>query len=207
MKVYDIEGFPNPARVRMALAEKKVTPTVEFIIVDVLGGEHRQPSFLETHPDGVVPVLELPCGTTISECTAITEYIDNKFDGISLTGNTPKNRAKIHMMNRKAESKLLDAVGSYFHHATEGLGPDLEIYQNKDWGLKQKEVALKGMKYFNEVLKKQKYIAGEEFSMADITVFAGLSFADFAKIKVSSELKNLSSWRERIATRASIKDK
>jgi glutathione S-transferase len=205
MKVYDVEGFPNPVRVRIALAEKNVTNKAEFINVDVMGGEHRQTAFLKKNPSGAVPVLELACGTTISECTAITEYIDHEFEGISLTGKTPKNRAIIHMMNRKAESNLLDAVGNYFHNATEGLGPDLETYQNKNWGLKQKEVALKGMQYFNDVLKTQNYIAGENFSMADITVFAGLGFADFAKVEISSDLVNLLSWRSNIASRPSIK--
>ena len=204
MKVYDVEGFPNPARVRIALAEKNAVNKVEFIAVDVMNGEHRTPAFLEKNPGAAVPVLELDNGTTISECTAITEYIDHTFEGISLTGKSPEQRATIHMMNRRAESKLLDAVGGYFHHATAGLGPKLETNQNKDWGLNQKEVALKGMKYFNEVLGKQKFIAGNEFSMADITVFAGLAFADFAKVEVSEDLHNLKQWRKAFSERPSL---
>ena len=204
MKIYDVEGFPNPARVRIALAEKNIVDKVEFVAVDVMNGEHRTPAFLEKNPSAAVPVLELENGATISECTAITEYIDNKFDGISLTGKTPEQKASIHMMNRKAEAKLLDAVGGYFHHATDGLGPKLETNQNKAWGLSQKEVALEGMNYFNEVLGKQKFIAGNEFSMADITVFAGLAFADFAKVEISEKLTNLQQWRKDFAARPSL---
>ena len=204
MKIYDVEGFPNPARVRIALAEKNIVDKVEFVAVDVMNGEHRTPAFLEKNPSAAVPVLELENGTTISECTAITEYIDNKFDGISLTGKTPEQKASIHMMNRKAEAKLLDAVGGYFHHATDGLGPKLETNQNKAWGLSQKEVALEGMNYFNEVLGKQKFVAGNEFSMADITVFAGLAFADFAKVEISENLTNLQQWRKDFAARPSL---
>ena len=204
MKVYDVEGFPNPARVRIALAEKNAVDKVEFVTVDVMGGAHREPAFLEKNPSGTVPVLELDNGTAISECTAITEYIDHTFEGISLTGKNPEQRAAIHMMNRRGESMLLDAVGAYFHHATDGLGPALETNQNKDWGLSQKEVALKGMKYFNDVLGKQKFVAGNEFSMADITVFAGLAFADFAKIEISESLTNLQKWRADFAARPSL---
>ena len=204
MKIYDVEGFPNPARVRIALAEKNIVDKVEFVAVDVMNGEHRTPAFLEKNPSAAVPVLELENGATISECTAITEYIDNKFDGISLTGKTPEQKASIHMMNRKAEAKLLDAVGGYFHHATDGLGPKLETNQNKAWGLSQKEVALEGMNYFNEVLGKQKFVAGNEFSMADITVFAGLAFADFAKVEISENLTNLQQWRKDFAARPSL---
>ncbi|MFZ2161395.1 MAG: glutathione S-transferase N-terminal domain-containing protein, partial [Sideroxyarcus sp.] len=103
MKIYDFEGFPNPARVRIALAEKGATDKMQFVHVDVLKGEHRLPGFLAMNPNATVPVLELGDGTTISECTAITEYIDHAFDGISLTGTTAKDRAVIHMMQCRAE--------------------------------------------------------------------------------------------------------
>lgn len=204
MKIYDLEGFPNPTRVRIALAEKGIFDKVEFITVDVMNGEHRGNAFLAKNPDAAVPVLELECGTHISECTAITEYIDHAHAGISLTGETAKERAITHMMNRRGEARVLDAVGAYFHHATDGLGPDLETYQNKDWGQKQKERAIAGMSYFNEVLGKNANVAGENFTMADITLFAGLAFADFAKIDIPAELTNLLAWRERTAKRPSI---
>jgi len=204
MKIYDLEAFPNPARVRIALAEKNATDKVEFVEVDVMGGEHRTPEFLAKNPGGTVPVLELDDGTTISECTAITEYIDHAFEGPSLSGKTPKERAVIHMMQRRAESKLLDAVAAYFHHATPGLGPDIETYQNREWGEKQKGKALEGMRYFDKVLGNQPFVAGDDFSMADITTFAGLAFADFAKIDVPEDCTNLVAWRERVAARPSI---
>jgi len=69
VKIYDFEGFPNPARVRIALAEKGVTDRIEFIPVNVPAGEHRKPEFLAKNPSSAVPVLELEDGTCISECT------------------------------------------------------------------------------------------------------------------------------------------
>jgi glutathione S-transferase len=204
MKIYDFEGFPNPARVRIALAEKGITDQFDFITIDVPNGEHRKPEFLAKNPNGAVPVLELDDGTTISECTAITEYIDHTFEGISLTGKTAKQRAIIHMMQRRAEQNLLDALVTYFHHSTEGLGPELETYQNKEWGEKQLERGLEGMHYFDSVLAASTYIAGEDFSMADITVFAGLSVADFIKLDIPNELSNLSLWKSRMEQRSSI---
>lgn len=204
MKIYDVAAFPNPVRVRIALAEKNATDQVEFVDVDVMGGEHKRAPFLSKNPGGAVPVLELADGSCISECTAITEYIDHAFEGPSLTGKTPKDRATIHMMQRRAESSLLDAVATYFHHATPGLGPDIEGYQNKEWGEKQKEKALSGMRYFDDLLGAQPYIAGGDFSMADITAFAGLAFADFAKIDIPDDCRNLKAWREKVAARPSI---
>lgn len=204
MKIYDFEGFPNPARVRIALAEKGATNSVEFITVDVPAGEHRKPEFLAKNPSAAVPLLELEDGTTISECTAITEYIDHTFDGISLTGESAKERAVVHMMQRRGEQSLLDAIGGYFHHATPGLGPDIETYQNHEWGEKQRERAVDGMHYFDSILASNDYIAGKNFSMADITIFAGLAFADFVSIDIPESCTNLTNWRQRIASRPSI---
>jgi len=204
MKIYEFNGFPNPARVRIALAEKNALDKVSFISIDVPNGEHRQAAYLAKNPSGTVPALELDDGTVISECTAITEFIDHTFEGPTLTGQNPKERAVIHMMQRRGETRLLDAVGAFFHHATPGLGPAIETYQNADWGIKQKEVALAGMHYFDHELGAQSFIAGESFSMADITVFAGLGFADFAKIEVPASCVNLIAWRERISQRPSV---
>jgi glutathione S-transferase len=151
MRVYDYKGFPNPTRVRMALAEKGLTDRVEFVTIDVPAGEHKTPAFLAKNPSGAVPVLELDDGTTIAECTAITEYLDNLEGGPTLTGRGAKERAIVHMMQRRAEAGLLDAVGAYFHHATPGMGPDIETYQNREWGERQRERALDGMRYLDGV--------------------------------------------------------
>ena len=152
MKVYDVEGWPNPLRVRCALAEKGATDMVEFVPVDVMGLEHRSPEFRARNPDGVVPCLELDDGSHLSQCNAIIAYIDAAFDGPSLTGETPVERGRIAMMNARAERGLLDAVATYFHHATPGLGPDIETYQCAEWGRKQHEVALDTMHYLDGVL-------------------------------------------------------
>ena len=204
MKIFDIEGFPNPARVRIALAEKGATDKVEFVSVDVMNGEHRTDAFKAINPDASVPCAQLDDGTYISQVTEITEYIDGTFEGPSLFGKTPKDRAVIHMMNRRAENGLVDAIGAYFHFATDGLGPELETYQNSDWGLRQREVATQTMAYLDRVLSTSDFLAGDQFSMADITAFAGLAFADFAKVDIPENLHNLIKWRAQMAQRPSI---
>ena len=206
-KVYEFAGFPNPARVRIALAEKGLSDRVEFVSVNVPAGEHKRPDFLAKNPFGAVPVLELEDGTTIAECTAITEYFDHLAGEPMLTGRTPKERATIHMMQRRAESGLLDAVAAYFHHATPGLGPDIEDYQCAEWGTHQRSRAADGMRYIDGVLAKSPYVAGNDFSMADITVFAGLAFADAASVEIPAECENLLAWRDRMNARPSFKGK
>ena len=60
------------------------------------------------------------------------------------------------------------------------------------------------MHYFNEVLGEREYIAGKDFSVADITAYMGLAFADFAKIDIPTECRNLVAWRARVAQRPSV---
>jgi glutathione S-transferase len=190
--------------VRVALAEKGLTNRVEFVPVDVTKGEHRTPEFLARNPAGAVPVLELDDGTCIAECSAIIEYLDHQDGDPALTGRDPKERALIAMMQRRAEAGLLDAVGAYFHHATPGLGPQLETSQNRDWGLKQRERAVGAMRYLDGVLTTRPYLSGDRFTVADITALAGLAFAGFAKIEVPAECTALRDWQARVAQRPSV---
>lgn len=204
MRVYDYPGFPNPLRVRIALAEKGLIDGVEFVRIDVPAGEHRQPAFLAKNPAGMVPVLELDDATTITECTAITEYLDHLDGEPTLTGVGARERGIVHMMQRRAEAGLLDAVGAYFHHATAGLGPTVETYQNRDWGEHARERAIATMSYLDDVLAARPYLAGERYSVADITAYAGLAFADHAGIAPTAPCGNLAAWRARVAGRPAV---
>ncbi len=203
MKVYEFKGFPNPARVRIALAEKGLFDEAEFVQVDVPGGAHKKPEFLAINPSGAVPVLELEDGTRISECSAITEYLDASRGEASLTGKTPRERAIVHMIQRKVESGLLDAVAAYFHHATEGLGPEIESNQVKAWGERQREVAVATMRWMDGLLADRDYLAGPSFTVADITAMGGFLFADFIALAIPDDCTNLSQWRNRVFARPS----
>ena len=174
-------------RVRIALAKKGLTDDVEFVSVNVPEGENLGEEFRAKNPSATVPMLELDDGTCIAERTAITEYIDNLDGSPTLTGQKPKDCAMIHMMQRRAEAGSLDAVATYFHHATPGTGPDIEGYQCAEWREHQKSTALKGTHYLDGILADQPYLAGQDFSMADIAAHAGVLFAGFAKIDTSDE--------------------
>ena len=207
MKIYDWPTGPYPARVRIALAEKDLESRIQFVTINLWKGEHKKPDFLATkNYSGTIPVLELDDGTLIAECTAITEYLD-AFDGApTLTGRTPREKGLIHMMSKRAELELQDAISVYFHHATPGLGPDVEIYQNKEWGLRQRDKAVRGMHYFDSVLRKQPFVAGEAFSMADITVIGGLIFAGLVDLPVPVECAALQAWYATMQERPSVKN-
>jgi glutathione S-transferase len=211
MKIYDTPGFPNPARIRIVLAEKGLDAKVEFINVDLVAAEHKQPAFLARNPGGVVPVLELDDGLNIAECIAITEYLDNLDGHPTLTGTTPREKAVIHMMQKRADDWMIDGIGIYFHHATPGLGATLQAYKSpdwsarKEWGERHLEKFNNGMRYFDSVLASTLYIAGEQFSVADITVYCALLHAAFVGIKPASEHPALAAWQARIAERPGVK--
>ena len=213
MKIHDIPGFPNPARIRIVLAEKGLEPQFEFVKVDLFAAEHKQPAFLAKNPTGVVPVLELEDGTHIAECVAITEYLDNLDGNPTLTGRTPREKAIIHMMQKRADDQLIDAIGIYFHHATPGLGETLQAYKSpewehrKEWGERQLEKFKRGMAYFDGVLTDRPYLAGDQFSMADITAYCALLHAAFVGVTVPEDMPALAAWQARIAERPSVKNR
>lgn len=204
MKIYEHKNLPNPLRVRIALEEKNATSAIQFIQVNVIAGECRTPDFITKNPLAAVPVLELSDGTFISECSAIIDYIDNAFEGPSLNGETAKEKAVITMFQRRAEAQVLDAFSAGFHHGTDGLGPELETYQNKGWGLHQINQALSALNYFDKVLAVNDFVAGDKFSVADITLYAGIALGAFSKSSVPAECTNVLAWHERMKNRPSI---
>ncbi|NGZ87879.1 glutathione S-transferase family protein [Duganella aceris] len=213
MKIHDAPGFPNPARIRIVLAEKGMDQDIDFVHVDLFAAEHKQPAFLARNPTGVVPVLELDDGLFIAESIAITEYLDNLDGNPILTGTTLREKAVIHMMQKRADDQMIDAIGNYFHHATPGLGDTLQAYKSpewahrKEWGERQLAKFKDGMRYFNEVLSTQPYIAGDKFSVADITVYCALLHAAFPGVTVPEDCPALAAWQKKIAERPSVKNR
>ena len=213
MKLYDRQGTPNAARIRIVLAEKGLDDAVEFVTVDLIAAEQKRPEFLIMNPIGKTPVLELDDGLCISECTAITEYLDNLDGAPSLTGIAPCDKAVIHMMQRRVEIMLLDPVDDYFHYATPGLGPALRPWRMpdwagaKEWAERRGAYAVANLPYFNDVLEGQAFLAGAQFSMADITLWAALVFAEGAGLTIASNLAALAAWRARVEALPAVKNR
>jgi glutathione S-transferase len=63
---------------------------------------------------------------------------------------------------------------------------------------------MSGLAYFDSLLGETEFVAGNTFTVADITLHAGLVFAGFAQIAVPEKLTNLKAWQARLASRASI---
>ncbi|MCH8261681.1 MAG: glutathione S-transferase [Proteobacteria bacterium] len=200
MKLYEYESFPSPRRVRMFLAEKGINIPCEQI--DVPAGEHRSPEYLSKNPDGVVPLLELDNGEYISETVAISRYFEEKSPQIPLMGITAEEKARIEMWQRRVENSLANTVATYFHHATEGLG-EPDRYRNKEWGEKNREKAISAMKQLEIQLAENKFIAGDKFSIVDITALCSIDFATAVNIPIPDECRNLKRWYAEVSQRQS----
>ncbi|KAK6202967.1 glutathione S-transferase domain-containing protein [Scheffersomyces amazonensis] len=205
--IYDFPPGPYPCRVQIALHEKKLHDLVDFEFVNLYKGEHKTDEFLRTkNYSGTLPVMEFADGSLLSECTAITEYIDNLDGNPILTGTTPFEKGQIHMMTRRVEFEFLEAISLYFHNATPGLGPTVEKYQNLEWGLRQRDRGIRGMHFLNSLLQKQPYIAGDKFSMADIACIGGFVFLSVVKLEPPKECKALLEWFDRVNERPSVQE-
>jgi len=200
MKLYEYEAFPNPKRVRMFLAEKGID--VERIQVNVPAGEHRTPVYIVKNPDATVPFLELDDGSIVSGCVAISRYFEDGTTGNSLMGDTPEAAANITMWQRRMEAGLLDAGTTYFHHATDGLGA-IEPYQIKEWGEKNGERVKATADQLESQLEGQAFVAGDSFSIADITAFVGYGFAKYVGLIDGGDTPNVDRWFAAVSERAS----
>jgi glutathione S-transferase len=213
LKLYDRQGTPNAARIRIVLAAKDLDSQVEFVTVDLITAQQKQPEFLRMNPVGKTPVLELDDGEFLSECTAITEYLDNLDGKPQLTGTTAREKGMIHMMQRRVEILLLDAVDDYFHYATPGLGVALRPWRMpdwsgaKEWAERRGRYAIGNLPCFEELLARRKFLAGEQFSMADITLFATLAFAQGAGMQLPGGLASLAAWNARVAALPCVRNR
>jgi glutathione S-transferase len=183
------------------------------VSIDLIKAEQKQPAFLAMNPVGKIPVLEIDDGTFISESTAITEYLDNLDGNPTLTGTTAREKAMIHMVQRRAEMLVLEAIDDYFHYGTPGLGKALRPWRMpdwsgaKEWGQRRGAQAVQNMPYFNGILAKQAFLGGEAFSMADITLWAALAFADAIGLPIAPDLTALAVWRNKVSGLPAVKNR
>ena len=201
MKIIEFKDFPNPRRVRAFLAEKGISG-IPFEQINVPEGQHREPAFLARNPYGGVPTLELDDGACISETVAICRYFEERHPEPRLMGEKPQEKAEIEMWQRRIEHTMFDTIATYFHHATPGLG-DLEPYQNNAWGEHNRELFLAAMKKMDDRLEGREFIAGDGFSIVDITALCAIDFGGFVEIGIPAGLTNLTRWYNAVSSRPS----
>jgi glutathione S-transferase len=201
MKIYDSSRAPNPRRVRVFLAEKGLK--VPYEEVDIGNAVNRSPEFRKKNPLGGLPVLELDDGTCIAESVAICRYFEELHPEPPLFGTGAKERAEVEMWNRRAELGLFNQVTDSFRHRHEFFKG--RITQVPDWAEIQRQNAEKTLDWLDQVLADRRFIAGNKFSIADITALCAVDFGAVSKIKIRPEQKNLGRWHAEVSARPSAK--
>lgn len=200
MKLYTTRGTPNGRRVEIFLAEKHID--LPLVPVDLRGGENLSEEFLTMNRMGRIPVLDLEDGTYLSESVAICRYFEALHPEPCLFGHGAEQQAVIEMWNRRAELNFLLPGAQAFRNLS-GFFKDRETV-NTEWGQTSLEVAQKALAVFDGHLAGAKYLAGDEFSVADITFGASLDFTQAVKLDLPFDLPNLSAYRGRLAERPSF---
>jgi len=181
MKLYDAEPAPNPRRVRIFLAEKGIElggPELECIAVDMSKGQHRDAGALARNPLGQIPVLELDDGTAISESVAICRYFEALHPAPALFGSTPMEQATIEMWNRRIELGLLAHVGVAWRNGpiVARMAPG-RFRQNDQARIDGEDAARRFYDRLDGWLAASEFIAGPDYSIADITALCTIDFA------------------------------
>ena len=199
MKLYDSKSAPNPRRVRIFLAEKGIeVPTVQ---VDIASAENRKSPYIDKNPMAGVPMLELDDGTCLAESVAICRYFEALQPDPPLMGTDAKDQAVVEMWNRRMEQNLALPIMDAFRHVHAFFKGRIE--QVPEFGQVSKENALGTLNWLDSVLADREFIAGDRYSIADITALIGIDFGAVSKIRIGEDQANLQRWHASVSSRPS----
>jgi glutathione S-transferase len=202
MKLYDSRLAPNPRRARIFLAEKGIDVPTEQ--VDMMAMKHKTPEYTAINPLQRMPVLVLDDGTVISESIAICRYFEAVQPDPPLFGAGAKETAHIEMWNRRAELNLLLPIGQVFRHTHPAM-KELEVPQVPAWAEANRPRVIEFLHVLDDDLRDRPFIAGENFTVADITALCAIDFAKPARIAIPEEVKNLKRWHAEVSARPSAR--
>ena len=200
MKLYDGGRAPNPRRTRIFLAEKGIKlPLVE---VDLAAMEHMSAAYAAINPLKRLPALVLDDGSVITESIAICRYFEALHPEPALFGRGALDGARVEMWNRRMELHLLFPVSHVFRNSHPAMKA-MEVPQVPAWAEANKPRILEFIALLDAELKDRRYIAGDSFTVADITGLISIDFMKPAKLVVPDELKYLKRWHTEVSARPS----
>lgn len=191
---------PNPRRVRMFAAEKGLDLPTKLISIPAR--EQKSPEFLAINPHGQTPALQLDDGSVLTESVAICRYLEALYPDKPLFGVTPAQIGAIEMWIRRVELTVMEPVGKYWVHS-HPYTAKLQIQKFPEYGENSRIRALDSFAICDAALANSAYLAGDDFTMADITLFSTVEFAAFIGIAMPDEMEQLRGWHQRVAARPS----
>jgi glutathione S-transferase len=199
--LYDSKVAPNPRRVRVYLAEKGIEVPVRQ--VDIGSAENRKPPFLAKNPLGGLPVLELDDGTCIAESLAICRYFEELHPAPPLFGTNALDRAVVEMWSRRTELEVWRFVSGCFQHTHDFFKGRIE--QVPAWGELCRKTARERLAWLDRELAARPFVAGERYTVADITLLCAIDFGRVVEIRIAPEQKHLARWHEAVSSRPSAR--
>jgi glutathione S-transferase len=202
MKFYNSIG-PNPRAVRMFMAEKGLK--VPMVEVDLMKGENRQDAYKQKNHAGQMPCLELDDGSTVSEITAICEYLEDTNPKPALIGASPKEKAETRMWTRRIDLNIVEPLANGFRYS-QGLPlfkDRIPTAPEAADGLKR--IAQDRMLWLDKMIAGRQWVCGDRFSYADIHLFAFLDFGKQVGQLLNPEAKTIAALYDRAAARPSAK--
>ena len=206
LKLYDYPGAPNPRRARMIIAEKGID--IPKVTVNLFRMEQLSPEFLAINPQGTVPVLETDDGTYLTETVAICRYLEELQPEPPLMGSSAIEKALVLNWNNIVEQSGMISIAETLRNWSPGFRnrafPGSTDYPQMpeliDRGRKRTE------QFFDQIetrLQQSTYLAGDNFSLADISLLAITDFAGWVEIKPTETRPALSLWHEAVSARPS----
>jgi len=208
MRLFDFNRAPNPRRVRMFLAEKGIR--IPLVTVNLYRMEQLSPEFLAINPGGTVPVLETDDGLYLTESVAICHYLEARYPEPALLGETPRQQALTLMWNSICEHEGMPAIAEVLRNVSPGFrehalpGP-LSHPQLPALVERGRRRTLQFFDRVEQQLAGSRWLAGDAFSFADLTLLAYTEFAGWVDIVPTQGRPGLQRWYEEVSTRPSAR--
>jgi glutathione S-transferase len=206
--LYHAGGSPNSRRVRIFIAEKGLN--VALVPVDLGNKEQFSEAYKAINPRSMVPTLMLDDGISIGEVPAIWRYLEETYPDTPLLGSTPTEKALVAMWERRVELDGFNAVMEAVRNAVPGLagralaGPH-SYAQIPELVERSKSRVVNFFADLNQRLEAVPFVAGEQFSVADISALVTLDFAKGAlKLTIAEDQTALQAWYDNVTARSSI---
>ena len=191
---------PNPRRVRIFAVEKGIT--LPEVSLDLRAREHKSEAHLRRNSLGQVPVLELDDGTMITETVSICRYLEALYPDPPMFGRTPAEIAVIDMWIRRIENQLGDPARMFWRHAHPATAALIE--QHTVFGESNRAIIDRAMQWLDrEIDDGRPFIAGDSYTMADITALTMVDFATLIGLDPIGDRQSVSAWHDRVSHRPS----
>ena len=202
MKLYSSILAPSPLKVLIFLKEKGILDQVEVIDLDLGKLEHKTPEYKAIAPNSRVPALKLDDDTIILETTAICRYLESLYPEPNLFGENPIEIASIEMWYSRVTYELVVPLMHGFRHTHPHMS-QMEN-QNQEYGLAQRELAVKSLDVYDKIIASREYIAGERFTYADIQMVTSLQFLVRLNRLDINDYENLNDYINQVSSRSSF---